>query len=260
MGYFGNGFVFTVEPAWRAIADAFPRLMGFRGYRHRREPLWLLDMWMASRYEHAPFTDRLPEDLVLEVVVASKAKSTLATAAGVFAALAPDAAPCGLGWLGLAAQVSTLAQTEAFFFAGDDDETDMACTASAGMLTRLRLRFAGCAVEYASNQFTVTPFAFVEDPEQDPSAEALVRVGRLSGVTVGPADAIDGGLPLYDSAVRLWPDGDPAAILGVGTWDPFQHMARDFGVAFEQIPAPVAVEAASSTAAGGPRRWWRFWR
>jgi hypothetical protein len=267
MGSFGNGFVFMVAPTWRAIADAFPRSMGFRGYRHRREPLWLLDVWAASRYEHTPFTDRLPEDVLLGSPGASRTKNTLATANSIFAALAPDSEPYGLGWLGLAARVSVLAQTAVFFFAADDDETDMACTASGGILTRFRIRFSGCAVEYGSSQFTVTPLAFRTDPARDLSPEVLARVARLSGVTVKAARMIDGGLPPYQSAVRLWPDGDPAAILGIGTWEPFQHVARDFAVAFEQIPAPVATQiVATASAADGrgsddsPKRWWQFWR
>ena len=44
MGYFRNGFVFSVEPQHESIAIACPTC-SLRGYKHKEGPLWLLDLW-----------------------------------------------------------------------------------------------------------------------------------------------------------------------------------------------------------------------
>jgi len=45
--------------------------------------------------------------------------------------------------------------------------------------------------------------------------------------------SIEGGLPLAESALALWPPGagDPNELLG---WDAFEHLDRDYRVVFER--------------------------
>jgi len=70
------------------------------------------------------------------------------------------------------------------------------------------------------------------------SAEELEFIARIEGVSVKPIELLEGGLPLYDSAVQLWPAGDPDVLLGVGTWDPFLNVENDLVAEFERVPPP----------------------
>jgi hypothetical protein len=235
MGYYGNGFAFTAEPSWSAIARVFPRSTGLRAYRHRAYPIWLLDTWRASPREHWPFTDRKPEELVLPPRLHQDADTVLTAVSSVFRALS-EARTYDLAWLRIAAQISLLAGTDTFFFAADDDLTDMACMAGGGGFVRFRLAVGGCVVEYDAGHLAVTPLDFAEDPEQNVPPATLSRLSCVPGVVVAPPRVVEGGKPLYENAVLLWPSGDPGAILGVGTWDPFEHVERDLRIVFEQLP------------------------
>jgi hypothetical protein len=79
-----------------------------------------------------------------------------------------------------------------------------------------------------------------EDSELLISPETIEALSRIPGVTVAPVSA-DYHPPQYcGSAVELWPAGNPASLVGIGSWDPFQHLGRDFSVVFERIPSVAA--------------------
>jgi hypothetical protein len=238
MGYFINGFVFTAEPAWAAAADALPDSIALRAYRHRTEPVWLLDAWPHSSYEHCPFTDMFPETLDLSPALPQETNDLLRTYSKVCSALKSES-PYGAGWLRSSAQLSLATSTPCFFFAADDDLFDMACNASNGGLSSFRVRFEGCSVEYTSGKLTVVPF---ESEEEDDklmiSPKTIEALSRIPGVTIAPVShEVEDHSQLCGSALQLWPIGNAESLLGIGSWDPFQHLGRDFNVVFEHIPS-----------------------
>src|SRR5262245_31529470 len=59
MGYFTNGFVFISAPDFKAASAAVPGRFA-RGYKHKVNALWLLDLWRPRgrlQLRCAPFCD-----------------------------------------------------------------------------------------------------------------------------------------------------------------------------------------------------------
>lgn len=270
MGYYGNGFIFTQEPPWDAFAAALPASVALRGYRHKGNDIWALDAWKYSQREHWPFTDDFPEDVKLPLPLPAKSEETLAMFEAICDALPSSETPYGAGFLRACAQLSIIGRGPAFFFAADDELADMAVSASGGEFKTFRVRFGAGAVEFSNSQMVFVPFDITEDPECNATPEDLAALARVPGVTVGAVHLMDDGAPLYDSAVQLWPVGDPAQILGVGTWDPFQNVEREFVQVFERTPeghasrvsrvsTPANTRQSAEVVAENMKPWWRFW-
>lgn len=270
MGYFVNGFVFTREPSWPAIAAATPEAIALRAYRHRSTPIWILDAWPDPQYEHSPFTTSLPDDVNLGVTLPEETTKLLQTVSKTYTEDLSDGKPYGVSWLRAAAQMSLPAGTECFCFAADDESIDMACSAAEGLLRRFVFRFELYAIEYLDGSVTVVPFDIAEDPEYNLTPEALAPLRQIPGVTVGPVRVIESGQLIHGSAVQLWPMGDPEVLLGLGTFDPFEHLDRDWEVVFERAPkasspappagAPISPPAPRVEMTAPAKRWWQFWR
>ena len=114
-----------------------------------------------------------------------------------------------------------------------------------------------------NQQFEVIPRTFDEDPELTYSEQVLSRIAAIPGVGVRAPVVVAGGDKLYGSAVELWPAaaGDPAKMLGIGTWDPFDNVERDYAQVFcrpcpaderKRSPAPRVVPVTP------PKPWWKF--
>jgi hypothetical protein len=91
-------------------------------------------------------------------------------------------------------------------------------------------------VEFSGGRLRLIPSRFVEEeePEVELPPAVLRAIAAIPGLSIEPERTIDGGLPFYGSAVGLWPWGDPAKLLGIGTWDPFLNLERDFRTVFER--------------------------
>lgn len=266
MGYYGNGFVMTHQPRWDALAD-FQSGVGLTGYRHKVHSVWLLDVWTYTRRGgHWPFTDELVEESLVVAGLLEETDEVLATFDCICEAIRNepfDEIIYGVGFLRLAAHLSSTLVPQIFFFAADDEVTDMAVLASAGRLDRFRVRFGVWAIEFRDCRFVATPRLSAEDEEIRFSEEVARQISRIPGVAVAEAVDTSGGDPLYGSAVSLWPEdaGDPVAMLGVGSWDPFEHLERDYEEEFgRKCPEPSApVRSSSTTTVPAQKPWWKIW-
>lgn len=266
MGYYGNGFVLTDPPRWEAL-DSFSRDVGLAGYRHKDISLWLLDAWTCTRRgAHWPFTDELVEERLVVPALLADTDELTATFNRICEAVRKepfDEIIYGAGFLRLTAHLSTILARQVFFFAADDELTDMAVLASEGRLSRFRVRFGVWAIAFQDARFVVTPRLSSEDEEVRFSEAVAREISQIPNVSVADAEDTSGGDPLYGSAVSLWPQaaGDPVATLGIGTWDPFEHLERDFEEVFaRKCPEPPATARSSPATPAAPRRpWWKIW-
>ena len=239
MGYFANGFVFALEPDFTAAATAAAGRSAC-GYKHKASPVWLLDLWKpkgTSRHRKAPFCDPAADGFRSDLSgVDEPTRAFLATferlkrAAGYQSAAPEDAN------VHLALAVSAAARCPAFFFAANDDETDMGCRTVAGSLVSFGCRLDLLSVQYTAGQLSATPLNFVEDGDDQRLQELITNASGVTGLAVLPPRDIEGGQTLYENPVGQWPKeaGDPAEVLGLGTWDPLLNLETDFDVVFEQ--------------------------
>jgi len=251
MGYYGNAYVFTTPPCWEGIASALPETVAVRAYRHRNHRMWLLDLWHPGQAEHWAFTEDLSPARELGVPLPDSTAELLRVFDNVCKALPKEEMPYGLNYLAAAAEMSIVGEVPCFFFAADDELLDMACNASQGSLLSFRVRLSRCTLGYSGENLVVTPFVTDEEPALALNAKDLRAVSEIRGVTVAPSQLLEGGLPLYDNAVRLWPSGDPIRLLGVGTWDPFENVKDDLETEFERVPQPRRRDEAARTLSPG---------
>jgi hypothetical protein len=265
MGYYGNGFVLTDPPRWDAL-DGFSPDVGLVGYRHKDLSVWLLDAWTCTRRgAHWPFTEELVEEAIAVPALLAEADELIGTFNRICEAVRKEPFHeiiYGAGFLRLTAHLSTTLAPQVFFFAADDELTDMAVLASEGRLARFRVRFGVWAIAFQDAGFVVTPRLSSEDEEIRFSESVALQISQIPNVAVAEPEDTSAGDPLYASAVSLWPQaaGDPVTTLGIGTWDPFEHLERDFEEVFaRKCPEPAARERSSTTAAAPRKPWWKIW-
>jgi len=264
LGYYGNGFIFTSTPAWPAL-EMLPSDFGFTGYRHKTSGVFALDVWKCTGHPHWPFTDE-PGRMAMTPLPGST-EDVLARFGEICEAIRTaeiTEAIYGESLLRLTVYLSSILGVDTFFFAADDELRDMAARAQGRVLTDFRVRFGAYAVAFSGGTFRVTARSFVEDDEIAYSENVLARIRALPGTTVTEPERVTNGNPLYESALQLWPSeaGDPAKLLGIGTWDPFLQIDEDFSKVASrtcavtrkprrtpQLPPIKAVR----------KPWWRFW-
>lgn len=235
MGYFRNAFVFSTEPRFQALADAFATC-SLRGYKHQQRSLWLLDLWeKPHRGEHYPFAIRAGCKQPVCATLASGTHEFLQQFDALLAVIKDEVDVYGANECRRAIAVATSAQTPTFFFAADDELFDMACLAEPGTLKQFRSRIGPLVIAFEDGQASVTPNFFVEDGEGAPESLLEAVRGAVDWRITGSRN-VEGGLPLYENVVALWPKefGDPGETLGVGTWDPFDNLDRDYRVVFDR--------------------------
>jgi hypothetical protein len=240
MGYFANGFVFTSLPDFEAATKVVPGRLA-RGYKHNQHSVWLLDLWKPRgklKLRRSPFCDPAAEGFRTDLAVVDVATRAFLTA------LERLRQAIGLGSSGpevsnvhLALAVATAARCPAFFFAADDEETDMGCNAISGSLVSFGCRLDRLSVEYKSERTSFTPLNHLEDGDEEGMQEVIAAANTVVGVSVLAPRDIEGGQTLYEYPVAQWPKaaGDPAEILGLGTWDPLLNVENDFAVCFEKL-------------------------
>jgi hypothetical protein len=243
MGYFGNGFVFQEQPDWSGVRQ-FPEDLGLVGYAHNSRPVWLLDVWTCTGKEHWHFSDEIDEDSPDLLPLDSSVAAHVVTFRNICAAvrLAENTeVTYGESALRLSVELSRGVGTPVFYFAGDDECTDMAILAEGGNLSELRARFGAYAVSFSNGLFTVTPRNFSEAPDYRFSGVVLEAIRSIPGVSVTDPHLVTGAEALYGNAVQLWPPnaGDPIEMLGVGSWDPFDNVERDYAEVFVRACSPI---------------------
>jgi hypothetical protein len=233
--YMTTAFLFLKEPSFATVADGFPAL-SLRGYRNKSRPLWLMDLWF-NRGKHFPFQDRLavsgapalgepgPAD---PPFVRELEALTSALGDGIDRAVSKECR--------LILSVSRRTGTPTFFFAGNDNLVDVAGAANGIRLERYRCRLDRLTVIHERGRSQIVPAEPLDADERKDQKALLATVRRAVTWPVAPNRPFDGSYRLHDNALAMWPKeaGRPGEPLGVGSWDPLEHLARDFEVVFER--------------------------
>ena len=238
MGYFANGFVFTNQPDFEAASKIVPARSA-RGYKHSRHPIWLLDLWTprGAANRRSPFCDQAAEGFRTDAPFDAPTGVLLTALEGLRKAIWSGRAGQEVAGIHLALTVAAATRCPTFFFAADDEEIDMACNAEPGTLVSFGCRLDRLSIQYAAGQTAVTPLNYLEDDDEEGLQDLIEAVKTVPGISVEAPRDIDGGQALYENPVSHWPEsaGDPAEILGLGTWDPLLNLEDDFTVVFEKL-------------------------
>lgn len=240
MGYFTNGFVFTSLPDFEAASKVVPGRLA-RGYKHNKHSVWLLDLWKPRgklQLRRSPFCDPAAEGFRTDLdVVDGGALAFLTALERLRQAIGLGSGGPEVSNVHLAVAVATAARCPAFFFAADDEETDMGCNAISGSLVSFGCRLDRLSVEFSGGQTAVTPLNHLEDDDEEGMQDVITAAKTVPGVSVFEPRDIEGGQTLYEYPVAQWPKaaGDPAEILGLGTWDPLLNVENDYAVVFEKL-------------------------
>jgi hypothetical protein len=241
MGYFANGFVFTEQPNFEAASKVASDRLG-RGYKHKQHSVWLLDLWKPRgklQVRRSPFCDRAADGFRTDSPLDGPTREFLTALEGLRRAIGLGSGGPEVSGIHLALAVAAGARTPAFFFAADDEETDFGCNAVSGSLVSFACRLDRLSVHYANGLAAVTPLNNLEDGDEEGLQELIGEAKSVEGISVLPSRDIEGGQILYENPVGQWPKaaGDPAEILGLGTWDPLLNVEKDFAVVFEKLSA-----------------------
>jgi len=242
MSYFANGFVFTSKPDFEAASKLVASRLA-RGYKHNYHPVWLLDLWRPRgklQLRRAPFCDPAADGFRGDLTTLDvPTRAFLAALERLQQAIRFQNAGPEVSNVHLALAVAGSTRCPAFFFAADDEETDMGCNAVSGSLVSFGCRLDRLSVQYSTGQIAVTPLNYLEDDDEE-GLEELTRAAKaVAGISVLEPRDIETGRVLYENPVGQWPKGagNPAEILGLGTWDPLLNIEDDFAVVFEKLSA-----------------------
>lgn len=263
MGWSNHGYVFTRPPDWDRLRELPDRCGRLVGYKHRDRDVWLAGLAQGPGRGAAAFAHSPPADLVLDRrSAAPETRPLLGCLDRIAAALGTQYLRFTAGWASLAVAVATRAGVPTFFFTADDEFVDVGCRAEPRRLVEFAGRFPDFLVRCRDGRVRVVV--------PDPAGLSSFPAGRLDGLrgTAGVEVVVGSGrrppLPLapargragkagrrvaasdedvarwgvfYRFPVELWPPeaGDPAEVLGLGTWDLFASFDRDFEPV---VPAP----------------------
>jgi hypothetical protein len=242
MGYFANGFVITSLPDFELASSVVPGHFA-RGYKHNRHSVWLLDLWKPRgklQLRRGPFCDPAPKEFRTDLAAVDTATRQFLTAleslqqAVGFRTAGPEVSN-----VHLALAVAGAARCPTFLFAADDEDTDMGCNAVSGSLISFGCRIDRLSIQYVDGQTAVTPLNHLEDGDEEGLQQVIRAANSVAGISVLQPRNIEGGQVLYENPVGQWPKsaGNPAEILGLGTWDQLSNVANDFAVVFEKLSA-----------------------
>ncbi len=232
MGYFGGAFVFTDEPAWQKL-NKFDSSINFCGYKHTERNLWLLDYWVRGKHAY-PFIGAY-EESVLEALPEDDTAKNFSTIRTALRSHIDDVA-YGAAWHKFAVAIAVELQIRTFFFAGDDECYDFACQINAdGSTKTIACRFDPFHVKFANNRWAITPRQYA-DEETDFDDQLLAQLGSIPNTQVNQPVSMDAP-EFYENASQEWPDdaGAPDKMLGIGTWDPYLNVERDYAVVWERL-------------------------
>ncbi|MDY3558385.1 hypothetical protein R5W23_005478 [Gemmata sp. JC673] len=262
MGWSSYGYVFTRQPNWDRLRELPVRSGRVVGYKHRAKDVWLAGIAHGSDRGAAAFAFQPTADFTVDRrTVTPETRQLLARLDQLGAALDTQYLRFSSGWAGLAVAVATRAEVPAFFFTADDEFLDVGCRVEPRRL----VEFAGKFPDFLTRCKDGAVRVLVPDPNGLSSfpAERLDGIRGREGIEliVGggrqppplPVAAVRGrpgkrhrrappggedfarwGGAFYRFPVELWPPeaGNPADVLGLGTWDLFDTFDRDFEPVF----------------------------
>lgn len=168
-----------------------------------------------------------------------------------------------IDYLARALAVADRAEVPTFFFTADDEFQDVGCRAEPGRLAEFAGRFPDFSVRCLDGAVRVLvpdrdaldsfPTERLDVLRGVEGVEVVVRRGRRppplpvadggGSVARRPSASVAGDLArwgvFYRFPVELWPReaGNPAAVLGLGTWDLFDGFDQDFEPEFPRASA-----------------------
>jgi hypothetical protein len=252
MGYLHRAFVFVEEPNWRGLDGVGPgRLVG---YKHRDRRLWLLGQTTTARGIFTDWRgDELPPDL-------GSFEPRVCTMFETLAALRLGGACStnhGLGWLPLSLDIARASAVDTFFFVGDDETRNAAWTisptgrlGSAAVKVRSFVIVADAktvsCIHYRNKSNVglhpggrVVEGAAPPTDEREPSLVSACRAS-LSGANLKLREEDDNRpYSFFYYPATMWPStaGPPDEVVGLGTWDLFRNLDKDFAQVFESSKA-----------------------
>jgi hypothetical protein len=242
VGYFANGFVFTSKPDFEAASKVVAGRLA-RGYKHNQHPVWLLDLWKPRgklQLRCTPFCDPAADRFRADLdVLDARTRAFLTALERLQQAIGFRNVGAEVSNVHLALAMAASTRCPTFFFAADDEETDMGCNAVSGSLVSFGCRLDRLSVQYSTGQVAVTPLNYLEDGDEEGLENLIHAAKTMAGISVLRPRDIENGRVLYENPVSQWPKeaGNPAEILGLGTWDPLLHIESDFAVVFEKLSA-----------------------
>jgi hypothetical protein len=264
MGWSSYGYVFTRRPSWDRLGDLPLRGCGVVGYKHRSSDVWLGGFADRRDRGAAAFAFHPEVEWTVDRRGLDPATHRLLTRVdSIAAALDTQYVRFAAEYLIRALAVADRAEVPTYFFTADDEFQDVGCRAEPGRVTEFAGRFPDFSVRCWDGGVRV----LVPDREALSSfpAERLDALRGVEGVEVAvrrgqrppPLPVAAGGGSagrrrsvsvagdlarwgvFYRFPVELWPPeaGDPAAVLGLGTWDLFDGFDQDFEPEFPRAPA-----------------------
>jgi len=256
MGWSSHGYVFTQQPHWDRLRELPGSFGGIWGYKHRSADIWLAAIPFKRERGRTPFTTNPPTDFTLDRrTVTPETRHLLALFDSVALKLDTQYLWFSSAWIKLTVAVASLTKVPTFFFTADDEFVDVGCRAEPRRL----IEFAGKFPDFLTRCRSSGIYVFVLDPhhldsfpatrlegllgtegieiipgsgELAPPLPSATKRGRRTRTDPTPApgdEDLSRWSVFYRFPVELWPPeaGDPAEILGLGTWDLFHNFERD---------------------------------
>ena len=137
MGYLISGLFFAQRPAEPLLRQALPSSISYSVYRHPTADVYAVDGFRPTKPSNYPLSTLFPSaDLPLELGAHLK----LLSGAYEEARAAGEANGIKRAYVNLAEIVSSALGTSVLAICTDDDETDFACVAAAGIATEVWAR------------------------------------------------------------------------------------------------------------------------
>lgn len=236
MGYYSQAIVLAHSPG-EELLEAIPHQFAYRVFSHRANPLWLIDLATDKRSADPPFSTYCGDEVDL-VSTPPYAADLIARYTQLLRLMRPQVA-YGIGWLQLAAHLSSIDRSSVFLFAADDETFNFACLAEDGRVISLQAEFEPFDVSLVAERLHVRHVVSLEDfyDEEEPRGPHYTvpcmdcdRLGAVPGVIVDSFLELDNGRPFYRVPLESWPRGwgDPIELLRLGTWDPLTNIDADF--------------------------------
>lgn len=136
----------------------------------------------------------------------------------------------------LALAIAEAAGTLVYYFAADDELTDMACKTAPGELVVFGSCLDAVSIQYSDGRTNVTPLRFLDEEEEENSLQDVIdSLEHFPGISLAQTVDVDDGRPLYENPLKHWPPeaGNATKHLGLGSWDPFADLATWFDIVRE---------------------------
>ena len=205
-----------------------------RGYEHPPSGLWMLDVWAATAVPQPHAFNGAREFVEMTNLPADETVRTFERIVGVVGGAGDGPVAYGDGWLRLTEAVGAALGQPVFFFAADDEEYDLACSADGGGITRVGFRMEQLGIRYSGGQWVVTPRTYGDD-EVRWSEGMLAELRALEGVRVEAPEARESESYL-EYANAEWPAEAANPDKVIGGWGWAMELERTCRPVFEHVP------------------------